>query len=355
MGDPVAGDLSMSEPLLSLLIALVAGVLAWGAFRPARGWFWGWLRARSRDDRIRIEDALKHIHEREYAGRRATLESIAGVLTVSTGTASVLVDRLIAGGFAEAGPQGYELTAEGRTYALQVIRAHRLWERYLADETGVRTTELHARAEKAEHRITPEEADALDARLGYPTHDPHGDPIPTAAGELAAKDGIPLTRWPLDVTGRVIHLEDEPPEVFAQLMAEGLRLGMDVRVEERTPARVRCYTEDREFLLATVVAENITVAPLPEPVAAFGPHRRLSDLGQGEVGTVLGIDPACRGLTRRRFMDLGLTPGSRVEVDRTAPFGEPRAYRIRDTLIALRREQADQILMILPDSDGGAS
>jgi DtxR family Mn-dependent transcriptional regulator len=344
----------VTDPLFSLLAALVVGALAWGAFRPTRGWFWIWLRARSRDERIRIEDALKHIHEREYAGRRATLESIAGVLSVSTGTASGLVDRLIAGGFAEAGPQGYELTAEGRTYALQVIRAHRLWERYLADETDVKPADLHARAERAEHRITPEEADALDARLGYPTHDPHGDPIPTAAGEVAPKDGIPLTRWPLDVTGRIVHLEDEPPEVFAQLLAEGLRLGMDIRVEERTPARVRCYTEDREFLLATVVAENITVAPLPEPVPAFGPHRRLSDLAAGEAGVVLGIDPDCRGLTRRRFMDLGLTPGSRVEVDRTAPFGEPRAYRIRDTLIALRREQADQVLLVLPEEEAEA-
>jgi DtxR family Mn-dependent transcriptional regulator len=343
----------MSDPLISLLTALVVGAAAWAVFRPTAGWFWVWIRARSRDERTWIEDALKHIHEREYAGRRASLESIAGVLGVPTGSASELVDRLIARGHVESGEQGYELTPEGRSYALQVIRAHRLWERYLADETDVQEADLHALAEQVEHRLSPTEADELDARLGHPTHDPHGDPIPTADGDIAAKDGLPLTRWSLDEPGRIVHLEDEPPAVFAQLLAEGLRLGMDIRVEERTPARLRCYTEDREFMLAAVVAENITVAPLPEEAALTGPFRRLSELPDGETGVVLGIDEACRGLTRRRFMDLGLTPGSRIRAERVAPFGEPRAYLIRETLIALRREQAAQILLETPPSTPG--
>ena len=84
------------------------------------------------------------------------------------------------------------LTEEGRLYALQVIRTHRLWEHYLAHETGVAEREWHARADRVEHQLSPAEVDALSARLGHPVFDPHGDPIPTASGEVRGLEGQPL-------------------------------------------------------------------------------------------------------------------------------------------------------------------
>jgi DtxR family Mn-dependent transcriptional regulator len=93
------------------------------------------------------------------------------------------------------------------------------------------------------------------------------------------------------------------------------------------------------------VAANITVAPLPEVTEVEGPFRLLSDLEMGEESVVMAIGDECRGLTRRRLLDLGFTPGARIELERTGPFGDPRAYKVRGTLIALRHEQADHILV----------
>ncbi len=335
----------MPDPLTSLIIACVAGFLLYTAFRPQVGWFWRWQAGRVVTARVRREDALKHLHHQEYAGQPGTLESIAGVVGISTGEAAELVSELIQHGYTQLEDRGYVLTSSGRSYALQVIRAHRLWERYLADETDVDDVEIHIRAEKAEHLLTPTEADELDARLGYPRYDPHGDPIPTSDGEVEEETGTPMTRWPLDLEGRIVHLEDEPHEVYKQLLAEGLHLGEDVRILERSSNEIRFFTEEREFVVAAVVAANITLASVPEKGVVEGPFRLLSDLEQDEAGVVMGLDDACRGLTRRRLLDLGFTPGAEVVVDLTSPFGEPRAYRVRGTRIALRREQAGMVLL----------
>ena len=342
-------------PLDSLLAALLVGIVLFVLFRPGTGWFWQWSQSREVNARVRREDALKHLHESEYRAQPATNQTLAGVLGMNLGEATELIGELITRGYASLKGDGYVLTPAGRSYALQVIRAHRLWERYLADETDISEAEIHTRAEKAEHHITPADADELEARLGYPAYDPHGDPIPTAEGEIAEKDGMALTRWPVDLPGRVVHLEDEPPEVFAQLLAEGLRLGEDVRIMDRTDEQVRFFTEEREFVVASVVAANITVAPLPEEVAVEGPYGLLSELKPGEAGVVKAIGDGCRGLTRRRLLDLGFTPGARIEVERTGPFGDPRAYQVRGTLIALRKEQADHVLIEPPASgrEGG--
>lgn len=337
--------MNTSGPLISLLIALVAGAVLFGLFRPRLGWFWRLMASREVNKRVRREDALKHLHESEYEGRQATLQTLAGVLGISPGDAAELVSELITRGYARPEGSSYMLTNEGRSYALQVIRAHRLWERYLADETDVGEQDIHARAEKVEHQLTVEEIDELEAQLGYPRFDPHGDPIPTADGQVAEKDGMPLTRWPLDRPGRIVHLEDEPPEVYAQLLAEGLRLGEDVRVMGRSHGEVRFFTEEKEYVVASVVAANITIASLPEESRIEGPYERLAHLQGGHKGTVKGLDENCRGLSRRRLLDLGFTPGAEVEVDMEGPFGDPRAYRIRGTLIALRMEQAEMVLL----------
>jgi len=341
----------MPEPVVSLIAALSTGILLWVVFRPGPGLFWQWRSARSMTARVRREDALKHIYTSQAEHTPATLPTLAGTLGISTGDAAALIDELIAHGYARPADDGYVLTSGGRSYALQVIRAHRLWERYLADETEVSEAEFHARAEKEEHRLTPAEADELEARLGYPQYDPHGDPIPAADGSIEALEGVPLTRWELDEPGRIVHLEDEPPEVYQQLLAEGLRLGEDVRILERTPEKIRFEAGEQEYVVASVVAANITVASLPEQEQVTGPFRRLTDLVSGDTATVLGLDESCRGLTRRRLLDLGFTPGARVTVGSTGPFGDPRAYRIRGTLIALRSAQADQVLI---EPAGGA-
>jgi len=222
-----------------------------------------------------------------------------------------------------------------------VIRAHRLWERYLAEDTGFDESEWHSQAEFYEHQLSPDEANALDARLGHPTHDPHGDPIPAADGELVAHGGRPLPTLGLNEPGRIVHIEDEPDAVYAQLLAEGLYPGMRVRLTELSPQRVRFWANGDAHLLAPIVAANISVVPIPrEATVEEIAGEQLSALKPGEQATVTYISPRCHGPERRRMMDLGILPGTLVEAELTSPGGDPTAYRIRGALIALRDEQA---------------
>jgi DtxR family Mn-dependent transcriptional regulator len=161
-----------------------------------------------------------------------------------------------------------------------------------------------------------------------------------------------LVDWENDKPAQIVHIEDEPPEVYAQIIAQRLTLGMILTVVESTPTRVVIEVDAVEHVLAPVVAANVSVreAPKAEPVR-LGEH--LTTLKIGEKGRVVALDKNCQGLTRRRFLDLGITPGVAIEPVMQSTFGEPTAYRVRDTLIALRREQADMILIKTQENGNG--
>lgn len=334
----------MVDPLLALGTAVPIIIILAALFWPERGLIARWQHTGHLNERVRSEDALKHIHKFEMKGRRPTIESIAGALHVSQNDAAALVTSMQTNGLLQTTQGEIHLTPQGRDSALHIIRAHRLWERYLAEETGLNQAEWHGQAELAEHQLTPAQADALAMQLGNPTHDPHGDPIPTADGELIAHGGQSLSTLPLDTPGLIVHLEDEPEIVYAQLTAEGLHPGMVVRITESAPERVRFWTNGDEHTVAPIVAENISVIPLPEEEAEEADDsKRLTFLSPGESAEVIGISRACRGPERRRFMDLGILPGTRIIAEMRSPGGDPTAYNIRGALIALRREQAHLI------------
>ncbi len=295
-------------------------------------------------ERILSEDALKHIYKCEQAGRHPTVQSVAGILQVSLDETANLLAKMAARHLLEMSGDLFRLTPVGQDYALQVIRAHRLWERYLADETGFAEAEWHERAERHEHSLSPAEMEALAARLGHPTHDPHGDPIPTAEGTMVPHGGRPLATLSAGEAGRIVHLEDEPEVIYAQLVAEGLHPGMLVRVTSVTPQRIRFQANGAEHRLAPMLAANISVVTVePEEVITPEPCETLSSLKPGQTARVVSLSRACRGSERRRLMDLGILPGTTIKAEMISPSGDPTAYRIRGALIALRKEQADYI------------
>jgi DtxR family Mn-dependent transcriptional regulator len=333
----------MINPYIALFfLLLIVGVSFW-FFRPGKGLFWQWRRARTLNQRVMGEDALKHIHRCERYGRPATVDSLAGALNITGDSAANLLMDLEENELIRTEGETFRLTTEGREYALHIIRSHRLWERYLADETGYEDESWHDRAELAEHSLTPEEADALAADLGYPTHDPHGDPIPTAEGDMVPHGGQPLNVLAVDMPARIVHLEDEPEASYAQLIAEGLSPGMIVRIIESSSSRLRFWADGEEHLLAPVVAANISVVPLPAIEPEIESGEKLSVLQLGEYAEVLYISRRSRGSERRRFLDLGILPGTRITAELISPSGDPTAYRVRDALLALRKEQADMI------------
>jgi len=302
-----------------------------------------------------MEDALKHLYKCARFGREASVESVAGALEVPQAAAARILQELREAGLVRP-DRNTVLTEDGRRYALRMIRTHRLWERYLADRTGVHPVEWHEQAEAQEHLLTLEEIEALDARLGRPRFDPHGDPIPTAEGDLPAAVGVPLTHLDPGDEGIVTHLEDEPRALFERLVREGMSPGMHLRVMEPRDGRIHLSVDGRPMVLDAASAANVTVVT-PDGVELAPPEGweglTLEDLEAGEAGDVVGLSPVCQGAHRRRLLDLGVVPGTRIESELTATAGDPTAYRIRGALIALRREQ-QRWVRIRPSTEAGA-
>ena len=342
----------MPDPLISLIIAAAITALGLLIFWPERGVFWRWQRTQQMSTRVLREDALKHIHQCEIHNDKPSVKSLAGALDISANQVAEVIEDLQSHELLQIDGTDFRLTPAGRDYALRIIRAHRLYERYLAEETGFEESEWHTRAHELEHRLSPEDVEALALRLGNPTHDPHGDPIPTADGVLVyPHERIPLTNLVPNTPGRIIHLEDEPEMVYAQLVAEGLHIGQEVRLLEVSPQRVRFWTADEEHILAPIMAANISVVPVAEePQAEELPGQPLTSLEPGQEAQVLGLSPRIRGAERRRLMDLGLLPGTTIEVEMASAGGDPIAYRIRGAVIALRKSQA-QLISVCPAGD----
>lgn len=323
-----------------LAAAIVVLVLLWPRF----GIVAWWRRTRQLAARSRREDVLKHILKCLSSGAQPTLESIAGALQIATSQAAELLEDLESHGLVAHENGVLSLQPAGREMALHIVRAHRLWESYLAEQTGVAEAEWHHRAERKEHLLTPEETAALAAKLGHPPFDPHGDIIPETSSDLAADKGQPLQAIAANTPVLITHIEDEPETIYAQLCAQGLRPGMRAFVIEKSAQRIRFWADGNEHVLAPVLANNIEVVPLPESKTQdLVQQEFLSGLKPGGRAKVLGLSPACRGPERRRLLDLGFVSGTPVEVEMISPAGDPTAYRVRGTVIALRREQSGLI------------
>jgi DtxR family transcriptional regulator, Mn-dependent transcriptional regulator len=130
---------------------------------------------------VAIQDYLKEIYKLQAAGERATTTAIARRMGVAPSSATSMLKKLAVLGLAEHAPyRGVELSEAGTKIALEVIRHHRLLEQYLAETLGLGIDAVHAEADRLEHVISEELEARIDEQLGYPTHDPHGDPIPDA-------------------------------------------------------------------------------------------------------------------------------------------------------------------------------
>lgn len=338
----------MDHPAILLLIAICACALAVLLFRPGRGVVPQWIRLVRLGRRAENEDALKHLHDCEYRGRRADLQSLSGALEIPGNHAVELAASLGARNLVRAVGQDLVLTEEGRRYALRVIRTHRLWEHFLADHTGVAEADWHREADLREHSLSEDQVASLAARLGNPRFDPHGDPIPTATGEIPPHRGQPLTELEAGVTAEVVHVEDEPESVYARLLALGLHPGTLVRVktaETAVPDRMLLDVEGRTETLPQIAAANVWVMPGREMPDVPPATARLDSLAHGESGTVVGLARTCRGLQRRRLLDLGVRPGAVIRAELKAPGGDPTGYRICGAVIALRHAQAHQIMI----------
>jgi len=318
--------------------------------RARRGGIFAGLRPQARR---RLEDVLRALLECEHRNQNASAAQVADYVGRPVKGVQETLGKAGDLGLVDRRKGFWRLTASGHPEAVRVMRAHRLIETRLSRESSVPPPQWHEVAHEAEHDLSEEEINRLADELDNPRFDPHGDPIPTREGRLPEPEGVPLLSWTGPAQAVIAHIEDEPPRLFARLAKLGITAGDRIRMIGTTPAGARLIVEGREMLLPVELAGLVRVRPLQPGEEPFpGEARRLSDIAPGGVARVVRLLPGCAGRERSRLLDLGFVPGSRVEHVLQNPFGSPVAYRVRGTLIALRREQADQVLVVPEPPEG---
>jgi DtxR family transcriptional regulator, Mn-dependent transcriptional regulator len=184
-----------------------------------------------------IEDYAKAIYA---LGRRGdgtvSTNALADRLGVTPASVSAMVKKLADRGLAEHVPyRGVALTADGRRVALEVLRHHRLLELYLAEHLGVPWDRVHEEAEALEHVLSEYLEERIAAKLGHPTHDPHGEPIPDVSLNIDEGETRALSALEPGACGCFTRVSDSDPEMLRYLDRRGVRLGDELEVVDRQP------------------------------------------------------------------------------------------------------------------------
>jgi DtxR family transcriptional regulator, Mn-dependent transcriptional regulator len=183
-----------------------------------------------------IQDYLKEIYKLEAAGTRATTSALAARLGVSPPSATAMLKKLASLGLVEHQRyRGARLTRKGEKVALEVIRHHRLLEQYLSQTLGLPIDALHNEADRLEHALSEELEAHIDRSLGYPTHDPHGDPIPGPDLKLVVTEATPLSALGPGTKATVERVPDGDGELLRYLSELKLIPGSRVEVRESAP------------------------------------------------------------------------------------------------------------------------
>jgi DtxR family transcriptional regulator, Mn-dependent transcriptional regulator len=183
-----------------------------------------------------VENYVKQLYllGQERPEQTVPMGALARAMGVVPGTATTMVKALARAGWARHLPRvGARLTPEGKRLALHMLRKHRLIEMFLVHTLRLDWSEIHAEAELLEHALSDRLVDRLDAFLGHPRADPHGDPIPSAGGRMAARAASPLTELPNGAAARIGRILRQDPEFLRFLHGAGLHPGRTVRVLRR--------------------------------------------------------------------------------------------------------------------------
>ena len=183
-----------------------------------------------------VEDYLKAIYGLSERGEGASTSAIAEALAVQPASVTGMIKRLHEAGLLEHVPyRGVRLTREGNREALRVLRRHRVIEAYLCQRLGYAWDDVHDEAERLEHAASDQLIDRMAIALGSPSHDPHGAPIPTTAGEIEDTGCATLAEAAPGDALRIRAVRDEDPDRLRSMEARGLLPGALVRVQAYSP------------------------------------------------------------------------------------------------------------------------
>jgi DtxR family Mn-dependent transcriptional regulator len=209
------------------------------------------------------EDFLRAVFDLERDRGKATTNELAASLGITAPSATAMAKKLDEQGLVERAPyKGVTLTDRGRAVALEVLRHHRLLERYLADTLGVPIADVHAEADVLEHVLSETVERRIDEVLGFPTHDPHGDPIPDGNLRLAERPETSLAALEVDSPATVVRVPDGDAEVLRYLAELEIAPGIGIEVLRRAPfaGPVTVRIADAEHAIASELADRIGVS-----------------------------------------------------------------------------------------------
>ena len=219
-----------------------------------------------------VENYLKTIllaEERRPGDRLVTMGQISAALEVAPGTVTAMVKTLEKEGLLTYEPYGgVRLTGRGRDAAIHVLRRHRLIELFLVETLGLDWSEVHEEAERLEHAMSDKLIDRIDALLGYPSVDPHGDPIPDGSGQFREAELISLFDCPPGDAFRVARISDQGEAFLRFVERHGLKPGSQIAVEQRDPSAdaVTVRPERRpEVTIGSEAASKLWVEPITGP------------------------------------------------------------------------------------------
>jgi DtxR family Mn-dependent transcriptional regulator len=221
------------------------------------------MRTPTPDLTVAVQDYLKAIYVLEAAGERVTTSALARRMGVSAPSATAMTKRLDELGLVERLPyRGVALTDDGRRGALEVLRHHRLLERYLVDRLGLTLDEVHAEAELLEHALSEVLEAKIDEELGFPTHDPHGDPIPDRELRLVHGESRTLLDLEPGARGSIARVPDGDSELLRYLGELGLVPDASVEILAQAPfgGPVTVRTSSGEHAISRELADRIAAA-----------------------------------------------------------------------------------------------
>ncbi len=219
---------------------------------------------------LTVENYVKSIYliaARRPGGTAVATGELAQSLNVSPGTVTGMLKTLSEADLATYTPyEGARLTPSGERLALKVLRRHRLVELFLARTLQMPWDEVHEEAENMEHAVSDRLVDRIEAHLGFPAVDPHGDPIPAADGTVPESRGAPLTELPRGQRFRIVRVMDQDPIFLRYLTECGLHLATEGSLIENRPeaGAVVFQCGDRTIALGRLAAGKVLVVPLAD-------------------------------------------------------------------------------------------